>query len=234
MNIFCSKLIRRTILIKIPERNFRINNRIDYNSVLETPGERPRKKGNLYCPKQNLVFDDGKLKLINTNNSNIIRDINNQYYFFAATGLALALSSGGLIYSGYFITSIFSTLTSIFFMKSTRNHYRNLDHVVKEFNLLENGKEVEIITLKRKFDVNIKFLSKPNKIELQTLTFFNPNISDLLRPIVVDKGLNKGFYYIAADASFENKEELISAIMNNSYIDVFNKVTSRKLMSNNE
>ncbi len=140
-------------LIKISQRFFRAP-RIENPTVLDNFSERKRKKNNLYSPKQALVFENGKLPLIDSKKSVFIKDVVQQIYFFTGVSLTSAAVAIGTLASGSYIAALVSGCVSLLFLKYRSNHSQNLSRVVTEFNLLESGKEVEIVTIKKKFEVN--------------------------------------------------------------------------------
>ncbi len=204
-----------------PKYFFRLSLKKDDVTKLDNVSERKNRKDNLYVPKQTLIFEQGKIPLINTKDSTYLRSLLKQRYLLISasiftTGVCII---SAVVYSNYILCAVNGALV-LCFLYFTRNLNINLSRIVTGFNLLEDGKFVEIHTVSKKFKVGIKLLAKPNKIQAQALRTLNPELANLTTPFIVDKGEHKGFYYVAPDAFYENKEEIISAIMNNSYIDV--------------
>jgi hypothetical protein len=204
-----------------PKYFFRISLKQKDVTKLDNVSERKKRKDNLYLPKQTLIFEQGKINLISARESDYVNSFIKQRKYLKSCSLMLmnCCICSAIFSSSYITTALFGgfALISIFI---TRNTEKNLSRLVKAFSLLEDGKTVEIDTITKKFQIDIKLLAKPNKIQAQALRTLNPDLANITTPFIVEKGKHKGFYYVAPDVSYMDKEEIISAVMNNSYIDV--------------
>jgi hypothetical protein len=214
-----------------PKYFFRISLKQNDATNLDNFPERKRRKDNLYLPKQTLIFKEGQIKLLSTTDSDYVNSFNKQRIYLKS--ITITLSScfimSTIMGSSYITIALiagFSLISNYIRM----NTEKNMSRLVKDFSLLEDGKSVEIETITKKFKIDIKLLNKPNKIQAQALRTLNPDLANITTPFIVEKGEHKGFYYIPPDVSYMNKEEIISAIMNNSYINVTpeNNIDSKK------
>lgn len=203
---------------------------INNTSKLDNVSDRINKKDNLYCPKNILIFRENKYNLISSVNSNYIKIFKREekiLHLLLFSSITASLSS--FLY-GFFKTSIFTAGITLYLLRSIRIIKINSSRIVKCFNLLEDGKTIQIITLKKNFEIDIKHLAKPNKQQSLLFNMHSPEIASMSVPFIVEKGQHKGMYFMPPDVNIESNKEILSAVMNNSYIDLSNRIKSDSII----
>jgi hypothetical protein len=186
--------------------------------------ETPNKKNNLYTTKQPLIFTNGKLNIMNSTNSKTIKFNRINKNIFKSIAYCAPIGTAISLYSGYYILG--SLLGALWFVGGKINHnmIQNLSRIVMEMNLLEDGKTVEVITVLKKFTVDIKSLHKPNKLDMANLLNFNPDIVSIHVPFLIESGPDKSYYYLPPPSEISINQEILNAVINRSYINVKKKI----------
>jgi len=181
-------------------------------------------ENNYYTTRQPLIFLNKKLPLINTEYSNLV--ISNINFMKILKVLLASLTICGITayyYSCFKIITI-CTVSSIGVLIFTHQLHKSFYRIVKQIYLLENGKFVEIVTLANKFEVDIKNLNKPNKLQIATFNLFFPDLISFYEPLIIEDDTNKGIYLIPSEKEIEYNKELMNAIIHKSYILAKNKI----------
>lgn len=98
---------------------------------------------------------------------------------------------------------------------------------------MENGKFLEIVTLANKFEVDIKFLNKPSRLQISTFNLLFPDFINIFNPLIIENGSNKGLYLIPSDENIYYNKELINAAIYKSYIVGKNKIGKNDIIIEN-
>ena len=181
-------------------------------------------ENNYYTTRQPFIFINGKLSLINTENSNLV--ISNKNFIKNLKVLLASMIICGL--TAYYISCFklvaICAISSVGVLIFTHQLHKTFYRIVKQINLLENGKFVEIVTLANKFEVDIKNLNKPNKLQVATFNLFFPDLISFCEPLIIEDDTNKGIYLIPSEKEIEYNKELINAIIHKSYVIAKNKI----------
>jgi len=204
---------------------------INDTSKLDNVSERINKKDNLYCPKNVLIFKDNKFNLVDAENSNYIKIFKREEKMLNFLLFSSITATATFFLYGSIKTSIFTLGITLYLLRSIRIIRINSSRVVKSFNLLEDGKTIQILTLKKKFEIDLKHLAKPNKQQSLLFKMNSPEIANMSIPFIIEKGEHKGVYFLPPDV--KSDKEILSAVMNNSYIDVSNRINSNNIIIEN-
>lgn len=176
------------------------------------------KEINYYYTKAELALINGKFSVIKTTKSKTV--IFSKIIRILITSICtISVTTGiwSLYLKSYMITSISSVITLIaFYFRSII--YKNLSRLTIEINLLEDGKNVEIVTFSKRFVVDIKSIKVPNKFQNLALNKLNPDTANRNTPFVIDNGPHKGFYYIPPEKEIQQSHDLLYAILNKDKI----------------
>lgn len=191
-----------------------------------------------YTPKQTLIFTNGILPLIDTTKSRMLKAFLFRKYL---TYFILAMSGVYVLYELYQLLTCINkkviTLSTLGFiiaiiflflsLKKVLILKFNINRVVIQFNLKEDGKNIEIETLtKQKFIINVQQLAQTKPENILKFHSQSPELVNKVYPIRVEKGEHKGFLFIPLD--IDMNKEIINAIMSGSFIDVKKSIKSKE------
>ena len=178
---------------------------------------------NIYHAKTEVDFQSGKFSVIQTDRSIVIKLSKiHKVLINSVCILGGACAIGSLLCKSYMLFCVSGVAT--FIAIALRSILLgNLSRLTKELNLIDDGKNVEIVTFTKRFIVELNSIKAPNAMQAITLNKLNPDVANLNIPYVVDRGPHRGFYYIPPSNEIGHRKDLLLAILNKDAIIFCNK-----------
>lgn len=151
-----------------------------------------------------VMFEKGKLIIFDKNPASEIISVRKMFLIIYPLIAFAGYKMGLAIYSFSFLRTIFWSSILMLSLKLRIGVKNNIEHIIEEMSILEDGKTCEITTHKRKFNVDINNIRKINLEEAMYMVNRLDSIKLNFIPIVIEVKM----YLIPLESMIHHKDFL--------------------------
>lgn len=170
-----------------------------------------------------VIFQNKRCNILKCDKGDPARISSNIFYLSYPFMLLFSYKFALAIYNIKIIKSLLWSALLFYTMKIRIGIKSNQEYIIKEINILENGKTCEILTLKNSFEIDINKIRKINFEEGLFMTEKLESLKSIYIPIVLDTKL----YFIPKTCNISRKD-FLSIICEGNYLKFHDILSDEK------